>query len=134
MNPQKSKQYCEACNKATVCAPRPDPSISEAYDEVAMVVLCDECYRDECKALNVVDREKVLQILENMPTGTSCRIKIGENDYALKALKKNQPTMTMQDIKDYNNHSKGYNEGYKAAIEKMKDWRNEQFLLLKHMK
>lgn len=80
------------------------------------------------------DKTELLKILEEMPTGTSRKLKIGENDYALEAIKKSQPEITMQDIRDHNHEARGYDEGFKDAVEKYKEWRNEQYLILKDFK
>lgn len=79
-------------------------------------------------------KNKLLKLLEDMPLGVSSRLKIGENEYALKQFQKQDKSYTMQHIKDWNNRSEGYEEGYRAAIDKLKEWRNEQYLILKELK
>lgn len=77
-----------------------------------------------------------IKILEEMPTGLTMKLKIGENDYALKMIRKmkgNEHT-TMEDIKQHNAECKAWEEGFKAAIDKLKEWRNEQYLILKNLK
>ena len=70
-----------------------------------------------------------------MPLGISSRLKIGENEYALKELSKaDNCEYTMQHIKDWNNKAEGFDEGFKSAIDKMREWRNEQYLILKGLK
>lgn len=66
-----------------------------------------------------------------MPTGVNCKLKIGENDYALKAMRKTYPKITMDDIKLHNVEANGYDEGYAEAVKKYKEWRNKIYLELK---
>ena len=78
-----------------------------------------------------MENEKIIEMLKSMPTGLSCRLKIGENEYACKKMK-----CGMEDIKIYNAESKGFDEGYKQAVEKFKEWRKEQidkYYLIKDM-
>jgi len=67
-----------------------------------------------------ITKELFLEILKEMPTGLTCKLKIGENEHACKELK-----LTMQEIKDHNNMADGFDEGYKKAVENYKEWRNE---------
>lgn len=79
--------------------------------------------------------DEFIKILEEMPTGYSFKLRIGENEYALKQIKKipENRYATMEDIKQHNIEVNGWDEGYKAAIEKIKKWRNEQYLKLKKL-
>lgn len=61
----------------------------------------------------------VRQELQKIPLGLNHRIKIGENELAMKELK-----MSMQEIKDHNHFSNGFNEGYKQAIDKVEEFIN----------
>lgn len=72
--------------------------------------------------------DEFLKILEEMPVGTSSRIKIGENDYACKQLK-----CTMQSIKEHNIEARGFDEGFKRAVDVYKKWRNSVYLKLKKL-
>lgn len=81
----------------------------------------------------MVTLELVLNILEGMPTSTKHKLKIGENDYALEQLRKTQPKLTMQDIRDHNIEMDGFADGYKDAVSDYKKWRNEVYLKLKEM-
>lgn len=79
-------------------------------------------------------KEAFLKILEEMPVGLSSRLKIGENDYALKKLKKtNHKNITMEDIRLYNSKAEGWSEGYAAAVQRLTKWRNEKYLELKNL-
>lgn len=80
--------------------------------------------------------EDFIKILEDMPLGLTMKLKIGENDYALERIRKmpGNKHATMEDIKRHNEEAKAWGDGFKAAIEKLKEWRNEQYLILKNLK
>ena len=71
-----------------------------------------------------------------MPLGLTMKLKIGENDYALEMVRKSKENRnaTMDDIKQYNKECKEWEAGYKKAINKIKEWRNEQYLIIKNLK
>ena len=74
-----------------------------------------------------------LKILEEMPLGLTMKLRIGENEFALKEIRKmpNNKDVTMEDIKAHNKECEAWEEGYKTAIEKIKSWRNEKYLEIK---
>lgn len=80
--------------------------------------------------------EDFIKILEEMPLGLARKIKIGENDYALKMVKKmpGNEHATMESLHEHNIEMKGWDAGYEEAINRIKDWRNEQYLKLKNLK
>ena len=80
-----------------------------------------------------MDTDHFLKILEDMPLGTSSKLRIGENEYAQEMLKKDNPDISMDDIKKHNIECDGWDEGYKEAIKNMKEWRNEQYLKIKQL-
>lgn len=78
--------------------------------------------------------EKILEMLEEIPLGLSRKLKVGENDYALSQLQKNDnPKWTMKDIKEHNIEARGWDEGFAAAMEEIKKWRNEKYLEIKNL-
>lgn len=74
-----------------------------------------------------------LKILEEMPLGLTMKLKIGENEHALKMIRKmpDNKNATMEDIVRHNEECRAWEEGYEAAIEKIKSWRNEKYLEIK---
>ena len=76
-----------------------------------------------------------LKILEEMPLGLTCKLKIGENDYALEMIRKDPANKdaTMEDLKQHNEEMRAWEKGYAAAIKKMKVWRNETYLQIKNL-
>lgn len=84
-----------------------------------------------------MDKEDFLKILEEMPVNTkTCKLKIGENDYALQMIKKTPEykDATMEDIKSHNERMRAWEEGHAEAIKKLKAWRNEKYLEIKNLK
>ncbi len=77
--------------------------------------------------------EKFLKVLEDMPTGVCSKLKLGENENCLKKLKETQPALTMDDIKEHNIEAKGWDDGFKAAVEIYKKWRNKEYLIFKRL-
>lgn len=80
-----------------------------------------------------MQKEDFIKILEDMPTTYTSKMRIGENDYALKQLRKTQKNLTMEDIKEHNIEVRGWNEGYKEAVEEYREWRNKIYLQLKNL-
>lgn len=80
--------------------------------------------------------EDFIKILEEMPLGLTMKLKIGENDYALEMVRKmpGNEHATMEGIKRHNEECRAWEEGFKAAIDKLKEWRNDQYLILKNLK
>lgn len=74
-----------------------------------------------------------IKILEEMPLGLTMKLKVGENDFALKMIRKmpGNKNATMEDLKQHNEECKAWEDGYRAAIEKIKSWRNERYLEIK---
>lgn len=80
-----------------------------------------------------MDQNQLIKLLEEMPINNVLMVKIGENESALEILRRSKSKLTMQDIRDHNNYANGYNEGYKAAMAQIRQWRNEQYLKLKNL-
>jgi hypothetical protein len=80
-----------------------------------------------------MDKEQFLKDLEDMPTGTRSRIKIGENENGLKFVRVENPKATMEDLKLFNAESEGFDEGYKEAVKEYIKWRNELYLKIKKL-
>lgn len=82
-----------------------------------------------------MDKDYFAKILEEMPLRLSCKLKIGENDYALKMVRKMEGNedATMEGIQLHNAEAKGWDDGWKAAMEEIRKWRNEQYLKLKNL-
>lgn len=78
-------------------------------------------------------KEDFIKILEEMPTGVTRKLKIGETEYALTQFQKSQPELTMEDIKAHNIEAKGWDSGYETAVEKYREWRNKIYLQLKNL-
>lgn len=73
---------------------------------------------------NVLDTISLVnKVLEDLPTGKTSKLKIGENDYALKALAQDNPGITLEDIKLHNAMASGYDQGFSDAIDKIKEWK-----------
>ena len=68
-----------------------------------------------------------------MPTSLTFKLKIGENERGLKFVQEENPKATMEDLHEHNIEMDGWADGFKAAVEKYKEWRNEQYLKLKNM-
>ena len=83
-----------------------------------------------------MNKEDFIKILEDMPLGLTCKLKIGENDYALAMVRKmpGNEKATMESIKRHNEGVIEWEKGFEAAIEGLKEWRNEQYLKLKGLK
>ena len=78
--------------------------------------------------------EQILKELENMPSGCSHRLKIGENERGLAFVQIENPGATMEALKMYNAESEGYSLGYAAAVKKHIEWINELYLKIKGLK
>ena len=80
-----------------------------------------------------MNKDDFLKILEEMPLGLTMKLKIGENEHALKMIREmpGNKDATMEDVKAYNKECEAWEEGYKTAIEKIKSWRNEKSLEIK---
>lgn len=80
--------------------------------------------------------DEFIKILEEMPLGLTMKLKVGENDYALKMVRKipGNKNATMEDIKQHNLEVKAWEDGYKKAKDELREWRNEQYLKLKNLK
>jgi len=83
----------------------------------------------------MTNTDEFIKILEEMPLNRTFKLKIGENDYALKMIRKipENKHATMEDIKQHNIECEAWEKGYEAAINKLKEWRNEQYLKLKNL-
>lgn len=79
-------------------------------------------------------KEDFLKILEEMPCGLSFKLKIGENEAGLAFVRKQNPKFTMEDVVKHNIEMDGWSDGFAAAVEKYKMWRNEVYLQLKNLK
>lgn len=71
-----------------------------------------------------------------MPLGLTMKMRIGENEMALESIRRIQGnrTVMMEDIKRHNEDCQKWEEGYKAAIDKLREWRNDRYLTLKNLK
>lgn len=103
------------------------------------LVDCEACLKKVIQKSNadqqkIINRKEIISILEEMPLHYSTRIKFGENEYALKMIRKTTKNATMRDIQDYNIESDGWTKGYEKAINDIKEWRNKKYLELKNMK
>ena len=80
-----------------------------------------------------MNNDDFLKILEGMPLGLTMKLKIGENEFALKMIRKmpDNKNATMEDLKRHNEECTAWEEGYKAAIERIRSWRNEKYLEIK---
>lgn len=82
----------------------------------------------------IIMQEKILKALEDMPLWVSIMLHIVETDYWLDLIQEDNPWATIEDIKLYNKKCDAREEWYKAAIEKIREWRNEQYLIFKNLK
>ena len=67
-----------------------------------------------------MEKQEIIDLLKTMPTGITSKLRVGVNEYACKKLE-----CTIEDIKLHNAEAKGFEEGYKLAVEKFKKWREE---------
>ena len=68
-----------------------------------------------------------------MPLGLTTKLKVGEHELALKQVRKmpGNKNANMEDLKRHNQECDAWEDGYKAAIEEIKSWRNEKYLEIK---
>jgi len=81
-----------------------------------------------------MEKEEILKELEKMPTGLTSRIKIGENERGLKFVRIDNPKATMEELKRYNIESDGFEIGFKSAVDKFVEWRNDLYLRINNLK
>jgi hypothetical protein len=61
------------------------------------------------------ERKRVVEKVKKL--GVRRKLKIAETEYALKQVRKTQPELTMQDLKEHNAEAEGYDNGYAEAME-----------------
>lgn len=82
------------------------------------------------------ERERVVEMMEEMPLkGKVMKLRIGETPEGLKFVQKlpGHENATMQDVRDYNRGVEEWEKGYHEAMNRIKKWRNEQYLKFKNL-
>lgn len=79
-----------------------------------------------------ISNKEACNILKKIPcTRRKFRLKLAENESGLKVAQIENPGATIEDIRDYNLRTEGWEDGYAQAMAEITEWRNQEYLRIK---
>lgn len=75
-------------------------------------------------------KEEIIEELKVMPLWKTMKLKIGENEEGLRFVREHCgfPDATMEDVRRHNEDCKQWENGFAAAMEEIRKWRNALYL------